>query len=203
MGFDRNVFINCPFDEDFLPLLRAAIFTLLACGFSPRLALEEQDSGRPRIDKIRELMAESCWSLHDLSRLEDPSPRYNMPFELGLDLGCRLFGSGELARKRCLVLERERYRYQKVLSDISGHDIAAHHNQPEILVRRIRDWLKAATRTRLPGARLLWQSLNHFYSDFELILEQEQEKLVEVSIPDFVDYVRTWMDSVSPQLPPR
>lgn len=202
MGFERNVFINCPFDRDFLPLLRAAIFTVLACGFSPRVVLEEQDSGRPRLDKIRELIEESCWSLHDLSRLEDPSPRYNMPFELGLDLGCRIFGSGMLAKKKCLILEKERYRYQKALSDISGNDIVAHHNQPELLVRRVRDWLRSVTREKLPGARLLWQELNRFYSDFELILEQEQEELDEISIPDFVDYVHTWLRSVSPQLLP-
>ncbi|HLV01309.1 MAG TPA: hypothetical protein VKZ59_08585 [Acidobacteriota bacterium] len=203
MGFEKNVFINCPFDEDFLPLLRAAVFTLLACGFTPRLALEEQDSGRPRLDKIRELIQQSCWSLHDLSRLEDPSPRYNMPFELGLDLGCRLYGSGELSRKRCLILEKERYRYQKALSDISGNDIAAHHNHPDQLVRIVRNWLKSSTGRKLPGARLLWQSLNQFYSDFEAILTQEGEELDDVSIPDFIDYVQTWLNTVSPELPPR
>ncbi len=53
-------------------------------------------------------------------------PRFNMPFELGLDLGCRDFGSLDLATKQCLILEREPYRYQLVLSDIAGNDVQAH-----------------------------------------------------------------------------
>jgi hypothetical protein len=28
-GFARNVFVNCPFDKDYTPLLRPLLFTLL------------------------------------------------------------------------------------------------------------------------------------------------------------------------------
>ena len=43
-----------------------------------------------------------------------------MPFELGLDFGCRRFGAGRLARKVILVLEQERFRYQAAISDLAG-----------------------------------------------------------------------------------
>jgi len=66
-------------------------------------------------------------------------PRFNMPFELGLDIGMRCAAPGKLSQKRCLVLERERYRYQAALSDISGNDIKAHEGKPEILVREVRN----------------------------------------------------------------
>ena len=45
-----------------------------------------------------------------------------MPFELGIDYGCRVFRSGKSKGKRFLVLEAERYSYQKSLSDLAGAD---------------------------------------------------------------------------------
>ena len=58
MPFDRNVFINCPFDEGYLPLLRPLLFTTFYVGLNPRITLESLDSGRPRIDKIVKLITE-------------------------------------------------------------------------------------------------------------------------------------------------
>lgn len=34
--YDRQVFINCPFDEDYLPMLRAIVFGIHACGCKAR-----------------------------------------------------------------------------------------------------------------------------------------------------------------------
>ena len=53
--------------------------------------------------------------------------RLNMPFELGIDVGCRLFRNG-CGGKQCLILEAERYRYQAAISDLSNSDIAIHRN---------------------------------------------------------------------------
>ena len=60
-----------------------------------------------KIDKISELIRESLYSIHDLSRLKSSQVgefyRMNMPFELGVEYGCRRFGAEPLRRKRCLV----------------------------------------------------------------------------------------------------
>jgi hypothetical protein len=40
----KPVFINCPFDRDYLPLFHALVFTVARCGFTPRCALEVVDS---------------------------------------------------------------------------------------------------------------------------------------------------------------
>ena len=93
----RSVFINCPFDADFQPLLRAACFTILACGYVPRCALDTIDSGAVRFSEIVRLIAACDLSIHDISRVELDNdsrlPRFNMPLELGADLGLRLEGS--------------------------------------------------------------------------------------------------------------
>jgi len=93
VGFETNVFINCPFDEDYLPLLRPLLFTLVYLGYSPRIASERSDSAENRVDKICGLIRESMYSIHDLSRLRAREVgefyRMNMPFELGIEYGCR------------------------------------------------------------------------------------------------------------------
>lgn len=93
MPYDQNVFVNCPFDEDYVSFLRPMLFTVLYLGLEPRIALERADSGELRLTKIVELIKVSKYSIHDLSRSEAAQAgepyRLNMPFELGVDYGCR------------------------------------------------------------------------------------------------------------------
>jgi hypothetical protein len=141
------VFINCPFDPEYLPLFRMIVFTVQRCGFEPRCALEVVDSAETRISKIQSIIAECRLGIHDISRTElNPRglPRFNMPFELGLFMGAKRFGSGVQKSKRCLVLDREPYRYQKFLSDIAGQDVDSHDNDLVVLSRKVRDFLDNA-----------------------------------------------------------
>src|SRR5213592_3434741 len=110
-AFSRNVFVNCPFDSNYLPLLRPFLFTIVYVGFVPRIASERSDSGENRIDKICAMIRECRYSIHDLSRLRASEigefSRMNMPFELGVDFGCRVFGTSRVTTKKFLVLEKD------------------------------------------------------------------------------------------------
>ena len=53
---NKFVFINCPFDDSYRPLLQAIAFAVRSCGYYPRCALEEIDSGEARLDKIFRLI---------------------------------------------------------------------------------------------------------------------------------------------------
>jgi len=143
----KAVFINCPFDAGYQPLLRAACFTILACGNAPRCALDYIDGGIVRFSRIVDLIAECEMSIHDISRTElDPAtglPRFNMPLELGADLGLRLKGSPRQRRRKTLILDARAHQYDVTLSDISGMDIAAHGNDQAQVIRHVRDWLNA------------------------------------------------------------
>ncbi len=158
---ERSVFINCPFDDAYRPLLRAVCFTLLACGYRPRCALDQSDSGRIRFEAILDMISGCGLSIHDISRVEiDPRshlPRFNMPLELGADLALRMRGPKPHRTRRLLVLDAEPHRYDQTLSDISGMDIAAHHNRPDVIIKEVRDWLNTAHASAgpLPGARAL------------------------------------------------
>ena len=141
--FHSNIFINCPFDDDYTPLLRPLLFSAVRAGLTVRIASETFDSGKSRINRICELVRESKYSVHDLSRMrasfKGEIHRMNMPFELGLDIGCRVFAHGIQSQKRCLILETEQYEYQKALSDLSNSDIKRHLNKPEEVVRQVRN----------------------------------------------------------------
>jgi hypothetical protein len=87
------VFINCPFDNDYFPLLKPLLFTLTYLGLHPKIS-ETTDSGEVRLHKIKDMMMDSKYSIHDLSRMEPLKPadlpRFNMPFECGIDFGINL-----------------------------------------------------------------------------------------------------------------
>ncbi|MCK6438839.1 MAG: hypothetical protein L6Q71_01400 [Planctomycetes bacterium] len=166
MSFQKSIFINCPFDDEYLPLLRPLLFTTIYLGFSPRIALERLNSAEPRIHKIISLIEESKYAIHDLSRLKAQKRgeffRLNMPFELGIDMACRLFKAGRWSGKKCLVLEAERYRYQAAISDLSSSDIAVHNNQPIKVVFEVRNWLNNEARLHAPGPAEVWARFNEF-----------------------------------------
>lgn len=166
-GFDTSVFVNCPFDEDYEPILQAILFCVVYLGFNPRLSRERNDSAETRLEKITGLIEACRFSIHDLSRCEAKKKgerfRLNMPFELGIDWACRrYFGSGR-EQKRFLVLEEKAYRYQAALSDISGSDIQYHAGDFQNAVRKVRNWLVSKAGITADGAaRVLAR-----YADFQ------------------------------------
>jgi len=198
-GFESSLFINCPFDREYVPLLHSLVFVVFECGLQPRLASEQADSGRVRIDKIRDLIRSCRYSIHDISRIEatppGDEPRFNMPFELGLDLGCRYYGAPRLRDKQCLILEKERYRYQRVLSDISGNDIRAHEGDPKVLMSEVRNWLRVVAGQLLPSGDILWKRFGLFRIHLAHMLGELRfsERDVEaLEIVEYIGFIKSW-----------
>ena len=166
-GFAKNVFINCPFDKDYEPLLHSAMFTVVFLGLTPQLASLSADSGSNRLDEIRKLISISKYSIHDLSLAKAEKKgdifRMNMPFELGLDDGCRNFGNAKFKSKCFLVLEKERYIAKKALSDLAGCDFQNHDGDFQNVIRIVRNWLYNVAGTSDDGAK----KIQNGYSDFQ------------------------------------
>lgn|GEM_PF-78272 len=202
--FDDSVFINCPFDQAYSEILRAVLFTTISLGLRPRIALERSDSGEPRISKILQLIGESKYAIHDLSRLRAEAAgefyRLNMAFELGLDVGCRRFGTQSLTGKRCLILEAKQYDYQAALSDLAGSDIAAHDNQPQRAMVEVRNWLAMQCRPRAPGAGLLWDAFNAFTAWHRRALKRRgfsDEDQLRPHVPELINSMMVWTRRLS------
>lgn len=200
-NFGRNVFLNCPFDDDYRQLLLSAIFTIKYLGYIPRLSLERADSAETRIDKIVSLIVESKFGIHDLSRMvseaENEHYRMNMPFELGIDYGCKRLKEGIWSTKQILILEKERYRYQKALSDLSGSDIKNHDDEPVKIVKVIRDWFVATEMLHnAPSGNLIWTRYNEFQAFLfdELVERNGHETVDDVQISEINQYMDRWLD---------
>lgn len=163
MSFQTNVFINCPFDPEYKPLLRALIFTILYLNLEPQIS-KTTSSGKSRIQEIMKLIRESKYSIHDISRCEPLKtgelPRFNMPYEMGLDIGCCEYGGKKLKTKLCLILEKEKYRYHAVISDIGGQDTKDHNNEPKQLIEKVREWFYDILDANIPPASQIWDEYN-------------------------------------------
>lgn len=198
-AYDDNVFINCPFDEVYRPLFRALVFVVHACGMIARSALEVDDGAEVRINKITRIIGECRHSVHDVSRTELDAgsglPRMNMPFELGLFLGAKRFGGEEHQTKTCIIFDRERYRYQKFLSDIAGQDIRAHNNDPSELIRGVRNALSTTrpARTMLPSGQLLGERYSMFLLDLPGMCAALQLNGDDLGHRDLAELVIEWL----------
>ena len=202
-GATRSVFLNCPFDEEFQPLFRAIVFTIVACGFFPRCALERLDGGEYRLDKIARMIGDCDWGIHDISRVEvdpaDPVPRFNMPLELGIHLGARLLGEPRHQRKKALILESAAHRYDKTLSDISGQDIAQHDNDPAKAIEAVREFFnnhRVRGTAALPGAKALMEDYIRIRDDIGPGLADAQRlgNWDSLSFRDYVELVEEGLE---------
>jgi hypothetical protein len=196
--YDTSIFFNCPFDQSYKSVFDALIFAAFDCGYVPRCALEIDDAGQVRIEKILAIVRACRLGVHDISRTELDSvnqlPRFNMPFELGLFVGATRFGAGDQRCKVCLILDRERYRFQKFISDIAGQDIASHRDDPEEAIKALRKWLSSLPmREALPGGAAIVRRYQIFRSQLPGILGKLQLEDNEVTFADYANIVAEWL----------
>lgn len=193
-----NVFINCPFDKQYDRIRDSILFAIFDCGFVARCALEAGDSSEFRLKKILKIIADCGYSIHDISRTEldrkTRLPRFNMPLELGLFLGCRAFGGKEFEKKTSLIIDSSRYRYQKFISDIAGQDIRAHSNKPELAVRVVRDWLATESgRDYIPGGKEIFKRYQQFRRDLPAMCKAAKTSISQLTYRDYLVFVRDWL----------
>ncbi len=201
MPFESNVFINCPFDKFYVPLLQPLLFTVLYFELNPLIS-ETQSSGQVRVEQIKKLILKSKYSIHDISRSEvlqgKDLPRFNMPFEMGLDLACQSFGKGKLMLKKCLVLEKTKHHYLKVISDIAGQDIENHDDEPKLLIRKVRNWFASVTHNHKPSPTIIWEDYNNFLTGMREQLKKESFSVDDIeSLPfsNFILLAKEWIST--------
>lgn len=147
--YEKSVFINCPFDESYEPLLHAIVLTVAALGFEPRCARETEAQPEPRIMRIAQGLLDSKYSLHDLTKHQgegqDNLARQNMPLELGMAMGIRYAGTIEGRKKgrehRWAALVPDGFAHQRFISDLSGYDPIQHDGGPETVIKGVVTWL--------------------------------------------------------------
>jgi hypothetical protein len=194
MAGHRDVFINCPFDAEYRLFFWATVFVILRSGFQARCALETDDSSENRFEKICKIISDCRYGIHDICRTElDPKstlPRFNMPLELGLFLGAKRFGNHAQKLKRCIVLDKDRYRFQKYISDISGQDIHSHEGALKKLIEELASWLRAQSRDpKVPGGRKIAEEFETFRREIPKICQSRKIEPDELTFGDYTEMV--------------
>jgi len=198
--FEKSIFINCPYDEKYISALRLIIFTIMLAGLNPRLASENSDCATVRLELIKEIIHSCKYSIHDLSRMKARKRleyyRMNMPFELGLDFGCREFSDNSVYKtKKLLVLEGKRYGYQKALSDFAGIDIVSHNEEVVDIIKSVRSWLldNVPGIDALPGQSIIWgwyvADFSQFMTEQAKISQQTRKEIWACSTSQLKKYV--------------
>jgi hypothetical protein len=151
-----EVFLNLPYDSKFQNQYVAYICAVRAFGMDPRVTLEIAGGAR-RLDRIFSLIQGCEFSVHDLSRVEltgtkPRTPRFNMPFELGLAVAWEKLHPG---RQVWFVMEGLNHRLAKSLSDLNGTDPYIHGGTIEGIFREVGN---AFVRPRKqPSVPLMWK----------------------------------------------
>ena len=172
----------------------------------PRIASERSDAGTPRLERILKLIKSARYSIHDLSRCQasrvDEHYRLNMPFELGMDFGCRHCGGAPYSDKIILILEEKPYRYQAAISDLAGSDIAAHEGDYATAVRKVRNWLAGQDRFEFVGAAQIlaeYEDFQKWYYQRQLDAGFSDDDIQDYSTTDLLRAMFDWTDQGMPR----
>ncbi|HMT35801.1 MAG TPA: hypothetical protein PKC41_08075 [Chitinophagaceae bacterium] len=175
------------------------VFTLLYLELEPFLS-QTISSSNIRINQIKQYIRSCKFGIHDLSRnkaMKDGElPRFNMPYELGLDIGASEYGNKTLRKKKILIIDTERYHYQKVLSDIAGQDISNHNDDPKMLVKKVRNWISTSTASiAIAPHSEIWAAFNQFTDDLTstLLPDYTPEDIDEMTIGDYIKFAKDWL----------
>ena len=205
--FERNVFVNCPFDDEYDHILQAILYCVVRFGLRPRIATERMNAGEHRLEKISELVARSKYSIHDLSRCQAKEVgehyRLNMPFELGLDFGCRSYGDSASQGKKILILEEQQFRYRAAISDLAGSDIEAHGGDMQTAVRKVRNWLvDAGGFANIGAARILseYEDFQEWYYERQLAAGFSEEDIQDYPTSELLKAMLDWVSEGRPRV---
>ena len=143
-----KVFLNVPYDPRYERLFLAFIAGVSAFGLLPRATLEIASSLR-RLDRIVKLIGSCRYSIHDLSRVEldrvaPRTPRFNMPFELGLAVSKQK--SSKSKQHSWYVCESRNFRLMKSLGDLNGTDPFIHNGTINGVFRELCNMFRRPVR---------------------------------------------------------
>ena len=154
-------FINIPYDAPYEPLFLALIAGLAGFGLIPQAVLQIPGSER-RLERLFGLIGDCRYSFHDLSRVDldtkrPRTPRFNMPFELGLAVASALHKD---RRHKWYVLEAKNHRITKSLRDLDGTQVYIHDNTPTGVLRQLTNALaRSACQPTVQQLKAVWRDV--------------------------------------------
>jgi len=198
----KTVFVNCPFDDGYYNKLSIIIFIVEFFGFEA-LVSNSDTVGKERMSNIIGMISNSKYAIHDLSRNKSSTKneyaRFNMPLELGVDLGVN-YSKG--LKKKILVLDSNAHQYDQYISDLSGRDIEFHYNKDDQLFFILPQWFSSIENKRFYQEA----KLRGFYNLFQIEYKATHKKtggliknIKKVKRINYIQHVRRWVKSYKKQ----
>lgn len=101
-----------------------------------------------------------------------------------------------LRRSHGLILDRESYRYQKFISDIAGQDIKSHDGDPELAIKRVRNWLRSSptvAEIMIPGPGRIVERYHLFRNELPELGRRVRLDPDDLIFSDFTTCVSEWL----------
>lgn len=142
-----QAFINLPYARSYERVYLAFIAGLAGYGLVPTAAVYDPSS-RFQLERIIDLIAASDYSFHDLSfmghdRTLPRTPRFNMPFELGIAVTAAKFRNN---KHKWFVFDTQPHRVHKACSDLGGVNVRIHDKSAESVLRGLMNALSRESR---------------------------------------------------------
>jgi hypothetical protein len=139
-----QVFLNYPFDSQYLKIADALNFAVVAAGLLPVCALDLTTPDRPRLEMLVDAISNCHYSAHDLSRAQGEEDanfaRMNMPIEMGLALYPALHSQRH--DHRCAFFVATPNDYKRFASDLAGLDPQIHNGNDYTALALMYEWLR-------------------------------------------------------------
>jgi len=143
-----QAFINIPYAPTYRSVYLAFIAGLAGYGLVPTAAVHDPSS-RFQLDRIVDLIAAADYSFHDLSlmgldRVKPRTPRFNMPFELGIAVAAARFKN---ANHKWFVFDTKKHRISKAISDLGGVNVRIDDKSPGSILKCLMNALSRESGT--------------------------------------------------------
>ena len=118
-----------------------------------------------------------------------------MPLELGVCIGAIAFGQKSHKSKKYLILEKDRYRFQQFISDLSGQDIQNHNNDYKDAIKAVRNWLSSLTNETVPSPSIIITEYDDFLNNLPALCQENRWLPDELTFQEFSNLVISWLST--------
>ena len=116
-----------------------------------------------------------------------------MLLELGICMGALEFGTKKQKDNKYLIIESDKFRFKKFISDISGQDIKDHNDKANDAIRVIRNWLSNKTTENIPSASTIISEYEKFNTYLPELCEENQWTPEELTFGEYSTLVTSWL----------
>ena len=99
-----------------------------------------------------------------------------MPFEFGIDMGFRRSSDKRTDGKKFIIFEKDQYNLKEALSDLAGSDVEFHKDDPQLVIKKLRNFLSVEVGCALPGKTKLETD---YYTFMGWMTEKKSQKDIQ------------------------